>query len=519
MEARDTKDLDLTPPIQSAYSGAAWRARFLRAPKIALELANREDFAPLESFAAVKLGLKTGADGFFFLERIQSERGVERELISRRGVIAAKGLDGWRGELAVVDTKPAVLNPHQLFSGDARLFAVPAETKHVYLYPQPGKPRQGLAEYVRLAELQGVHQGDLVQSNGSEGAWFRQVRTLITSEWVLPYNSAYDYGAWHNPDNAVLNGRFVGVEGLKGIDTELLGAVLNSTFAAVGRLIEGVATGVEGAFDVGPPAARKIMLPSITRIRGKECEEVLRVFQKIRAGKIMIAAPLRDGFAPALRWELDTALLVALGMTKGQAVAMLERVYSSYGRWRANIEDVEIQMRANRRQMQATGQNRNQRPAESAGRRVWEEIEHLVPLYPKAFLPNDEVVEMLNVPANAVIPTSKPLFDDGIVRTKTKAIDLGSYERVRYVEMLRLLGITGSIDVPVSAAKAGAIADLFEKEQVRFNELAMEHSAKYISGVEAVREVTDIARKNWYSACRKSALSKPEKTSKKSKLN
>ncbi len=519
MEAQDTRDLELTTVIQPVYAGAAWRARFLRAPKIALELASREDFAPLDSFASVKLGLKTGADSFFFLERIQGERGAERELISRRGVITVKGLDGWRGELAAADIKPAVLNPHQLFSNDVRLFTVPSETKHIYLYPQPGKLRQGLAEYVRLAELQGVHQGDLVRSNGSEGAWFRQVRTLVTSEWVLPYNSAYDYGAWHNPDNAVLNGRFVGVESLPGIDTELLGAVLNSTFAAVGRLIEGVATGVEGAFDVGPPAARKIMLPAITKIDGKGREDVLRVFQKIRAGKVMIAAPLRDGFTHPLRWELDTALLVALGMTKGQAVALLERVYRSYGRWRANIEDVEIQMRANRRQMQATGQNRNQRPAEAAGRRVWEEIEHLVPLFPKAFLPNDEVVEMLNVPSNAVIPPSKPLFDYGVVRTKTKAIDLGSYERVRYVEMLRVLGIAGNIEVPVSAGKAGAIADLFDKEQVRFNELAMEHSAKYISGVDAVREVTDIARKNWYSACRKSALSKPEKPSKKSKLN
>ena len=50
------------------YGGAAWRSRFLRAPKIALELAARRDFRAW-GFASVKLGLKTGADDFFFLER------------------------------------------------------------------------------------------------------------------------------------------------------------------------------------------------------------------------------------------------------------------------------------------------------------------------------------------------------------------------------------------------------------------------------------------------------------------
>jgi hypothetical protein len=58
----------------------------------------------------------------------------------------------------------------------------------------------------------------------------------------VTYNSAYDYGAWHNPSGAVLNGRFVGAEPLDPQASELLGAVLNITFAASGRLLEGVAT-------------------------------------------------------------------------------------------------------------------------------------------------------------------------------------------------------------------------------------------------------------------------------------
>ena len=261
------------------------------------------------------------------------------------------------------------------------------------------------------------------------------------------------------------------------------------------------------------------MLPDVRQIKGQARENVLNTFAKVRAGGIMIAAPGRDGVASPLRRELDTVLLVALGLTAGQAAALLERLYAGYGRWRANIEDVESQMRAHRRQMHATGQSRDQRPVEAAGRRVWEEIEHLMPLYPKAFLPTDEIVEILNVPTGVAIPESEPLFDAGILRTKTKTIDLGSYSRVRYAAMLRTLGLMGNVELPVSIAKAGAIADLFEKDQARFHELALESSAKYVSGADTIRESAEIARKHWYATCRKNALLKAVTPPKDGKLN
>lgn len=501
----------------SNYVGAAWRSRFLRAPKIALELAAREDFVALEDLANVRLGLKTGADDFFFLERLSRSESVG-QLIPRRGMVEVRGQDGWVGELATSDLIPAVLNPHQLGGADARFFTIPKESKHLYLHPQPGKQRYGLAEYVRLGELAGVHQGKLVQSNGSELAWYRQVRSLVASEWVLPYNSAYDYGAWHNPAGAVLNGRFVGVDVLDSQYSNLVGAVLNSTFAAVGRLLEGVATGVEGAFDVGPPAARKIRIPDVRRFSYQARDLVLACLKAIQHNDEMLPAPTRRGAVSQMRRDLDTTLLVALGHTQGQAAAFLDRLYLSYGRWRANIEDVEIQMRANRRTMNATGVNRHQRPVESAGKRVWEELEHTLTLFPRALLPAEEIVELINVPATAYIPATRPLFEEGVIRTKTKAVDLKDYARLRYVLMLREIGVVGNIEVPVSGVKAGAIVDLFEKELRSFKEAAAASAAKYVSGKEAATEIAGIAVRYWFQACRKNALA-PKKQPSNRKLN
>ncbi|RUY97225.1 hypothetical protein EN974_17980 [Mesorhizobium sp. M7A.F.Ca.CA.001.12.2.1] len=485
---------------------------------MALQLAVREDFVPLHTFATVRLGLKTGADGFFFVERLPNPS-TGGELLSRRGIILVEGQDGWRGEIASADLRPAILNPHQLFAGDTRLFAISKDTKHLYLCPQSGRLRHGLAEYVRLGELIGIHQGELVQSNGSDAGWYVQVRSLVTSEWVLPYNSAYDYGAWHNPHAAVLNGRFVGAEPIDKNNSELIGAVLNSTFAAMGRLIEGVATGVEGAFDVGPPAARKIKVPDIRLFDEQGRKLVLAAFEAIRENGEMLPCPSRTGNVLQLRRDLDSSLLVALGMSRGLAAAFLDPLYASYGRWRGNIEDVEAQRRVNRRQMNVTGLNRNQRPAETAGKRVWEELEHLVSLFPRAFLPKEEILELVNIPAGASIQVSRPLFEEGTIRTKTKAADLKSYERVLYVSMLRQLGLVGNIEVPTSATKAAAIVELFEKDQLRFNDLASENAAKYVSGKEAISEVIEIARRHWFQACRKNALAGQKTVKPSRKLN
>lgn len=325
---RDTKQpASLLSPAHPPYVGAAWRARFLRAPKVGLELAARSDFVALNQIATIKLGLKTGADSFFFLERME-EASEGKQLISRRGLVTVEGMDGWRGEVSTSDLKPAVLNPHQLFVGDERSFSVPDVPKHYYVYPRSGKLRYGLGEYVKLGELKGIHAGELVKSNASDVGWYRQARTLIASEWVLPYNSAYDYGAWHNPSGAVLNGRFVGVEPLDPQASELLGAVLNSSFAAIGRLLEGVATGVEGAFDVGPPAARRVMVPDFRKFSEAASKRVLKVFDSIRKGERMLPAPSSKGLVHHLRRDLDTALLVGLGLSAGQAAALLDRLYT-----------------------------------------------------------------------------------------------------------------------------------------------------------------------------------------------
>jgi hypothetical protein len=354
--------------LTASYVGSPWRSRFLRAPKVALELASRPDFVALGELATLQLGLKSGADSFFFVRPLD-----QRRVGQSRGSVLVSGMRGaWQGRLAASDLRAAVLNPHELFVDDRRRLLIPSR-QHYYLAPRSGRLREELSSYVEVGERAGINHRPLVRQN-STSRWFVQARGVISSRWALPYSSGYDYGAWDNRAGAVLNGRFVGAEPLHGVDSFTLGAVLNSTLTLVGRLLVGTTTGVEGAFDVGPPAARNIRVPDIRSLTDEARARVCERFNAWIDRDEMLPAPSRTGHVDSLRHELDIAILAALGLTRGQASALLGKVYESYGRWRASVENVEAMMRANRREMARNRTGRSVNPIRLAAQRVWEEL-------------------------------------------------------------------------------------------------------------------------------------------------
>ena len=115
---------------------------------------------------------------------------------------------------------------------------------------------------------------------------------------------------------------------------------------------------------------------------------------------------------------------------------------------------------------------------------------------------------MVNVPQSAVLSASRPLFEEGVIRTKSRAVDLKSHDRVRYVQMLRDIGVTGNVEVPMSPEKCRAIVELFDAARSSFKVQAAENATKYVSGKQAVSEVVTVATKHWFDACRKSALTR-----------
>lgn len=488
----DLRDLGGDP--EGRYVGLPWRSRYLRSPQIAHVMNVRADYVELGSIASVQLGAKTGADKFFFLK-------IEKPL--RGGKSEVRGINGWIGTIGNSHLQATLQNPKDLDVGDGRRFIVRAKSlPGRYFSPAKVIRDSGVRSYIQAGEDAQIHEQRLVKANSDE-VWYRQNRTIVCAPWALPYNSALDYFAVDNTEaRAVLNGRFIGVTPSQGVDVHLLGAVLNSTLTILARLLVGVATGNEGAYDVGPPAARLMRVPDPTKFCESGKVKVLRALRQIREADRIPAAPDGSGSVDPLRRELDSSILVALGETPGSAAVVLDRLYASYARWRTAVENVESQVRSNRRALGARGGNRMQDPIKRAIKVVHDEIgsfheailARLASLEPIEFIDadapetdvQDALIEMTSVKVRGGSP-----------------VDLGFKSRVDFVGELRHMGWSGKIPIPDEHASSEFVQRL-KIGRKTVEAAALKRAAAYV-GNNQVSEVAAGVVKQW-SADQVSAL-------------
>nr|WP_254069642.1 N-6 DNA methylase [Herbiconiux sp. VKM Ac-2851] len=465
---------------EGTYTGGTWRSTFLRSPSQARIMAGRTDFIELGKLATIQLGLKTGKDDFFFVEVLPGASGSKQKIV---------GLEGWEGTVDKANLRPALQNPRDLDIAGGRRFVVPQKgLPNRYFMPLPRSRDAGMRDYVATGEDQRVHEKTLVKANAGD-VWYRQTRAIVTAPWALPYNSAYDYFAVDNAVGAVLNGRFLGVTPFSNVDSELLGAILNSTFALMGRLLVGVATGNEGAYDVGPPAARRLRVPDPSKFVEEEIENVKQVLERVKARNELLPAPSALGAVDPLRRELDLAILKALGLGAGEAAAELDRVYASFARWRQSVESVESIVRENRRAVGARGGNRGGDPVLRLASAIVDE------------LGGDTAVDLdeLALPTQQVdvVDAQRPDDEDQTalirqtnVRTRTGVVlDLGYPERVDLVRLLRDLGWAGPIPIPVDPHTASVLVKAFASGRDKTEALARARAQSQISEEQLERVV------------------------------
>lgn len=473
------------------YNGSPWRSRFLRSPKIGLELAERSDFTALGDIAEVRLGMKTGADKFFFVD-------VNGRVAGSR--VPITGLNGWEGDMHRNDLLPGIQSPKELDTEYGRAAVVPTRrgryAGQTYYFAPRVRAEKVARDYIAWGELQSIHEKTLVKQNADSTGWYRQTRGRVTSRWVLPYNSGYDYGAVDNHIGALLNGRLLGVDPKSGVDPDLLGAILNSTPVTLMRLLEGVTTGNEGAFDVGPPAARVMRVPDPRKMTDPGRQEALDALNAIRDHGYLPPAPGRDGTVTPLRRDLDVAVLRALGLTRGDATLLADRIYTSYGRWRAAVEDVEDQMQVHRRALSRRGGTRAETPLQRTTRTVWDEIHPTAALL-LAGLTEADSIDIVDPVFKAADDGQVALFGGTEYPTSEGGtVDLKDQRRVDLARKVRDLGYTGPLPLPTDPALAQTIRDqMLVLEAV--TKADIERRASTYVSADLVPEVTDQVTRKW----------------------
>lgn len=473
------------------YAGSPWRSRFLRSPKAGITLAQRDDFVALGDVATVKLGLKTGADKFFFVSA------AGRPVGSR---IPIAGLNSWTGSLARADLLPGIQTPKELDTEHGRRAMVPTSrgrySGETYYFAPRARLDKAAHEYVAWGELQNVHEKKLVQQNADSSGWYRQTRNQVTSRWALPYNSGYDYGAVDNRIGALLNGRLLGVEPKNDVDADLLGAVLNSTAVILIRLLEGVTTGNEGAFDIGPPAARVMRVPDPRRMADPGRQELLDALLAIQNHGYLPPGPDREGRVSPLRRDLDQAVFVALGASRGDATIVVDGIYASYGRWRAAVEDVEDQMQVHRRALSRRGGTRAESPLQRSTRLVWDEVHSTAPLLLNGLVAGTDI-DVVDPIFRTADDAQAALFADTEYPTPDgNTVDLRDHRRIDLARKVRDLGYTGPFPLPTEPATAQKVRDeMLVLEAVTKAEIE-QRASSYVNA-DLVPDVTEQVLRKW----------------------
>ena len=279
------------------YNGSPWRSRFLRSPRNGLQFAARYDFVALGDVAEVKLRDKDRCGKFFFVMATGFARNPESHPRSqqRKGTSPERPLAraSSRRKSGHRRTAPGGSCPH--VAGVIRRFILLRGPAHV---------EEVAREYVARGELQSVHEKTLVRSNATAPAGIAKLEPESPADGSCPTTlvttTARSTTASEHCSTGDSRGRPERHE-----DVDLLGAMLNTTPVTLMRLLEGVTTGNEGAFDVGPPSARVMRIPDPRKMAGPE-QEALDALSAIRATatcrpRLTAAAP-RHPLRRGLEW-------------------------------------------------------------------------------------------------------------------------------------------------------------------------------------------------------------------------
>ena len=234
-----------------------------------------------------------------------------------------------------------------------------------------------------------------------------------------------------------------------------------------------------------------------------------KCLEEMRDSDTVPPSPDREARIDETRQRLDLAFLMGFGSTKGEASATVGSVYQSYARWRRAVEDVEMAMRGNRRAMAKSGQSRSVKPTELAARRVWEEVEHSVALFPR--LLNNEQCVVEEVPSGLAMPTQEPLLDPGIAKgNRGDQIDYEHYDRLRFAAMWSRVGRNGVLPIPRTPRVARRMVDAFVAEEARLRKESRRRARTYLSDPADLDVVCEGVVRLWLRKCKVLSLEAAE---------
>ncbi len=272
-------------------------AHYLNAPQDLIELSENRETVPLEEFATVSYGNKTGANDFFFLSREDLETWSLHERFYRPALKSYRDVDG--PVVTEADTDRYILDVHEYVESvkrDTQELATNADLTERVKDALEREGYDGLREYVAHGERREYHTRATL--NARE-VWF-DMGELSPPELVHPYGINERVTIALNEDELVPSNRVQCISVDPAVDSAVFAGYLNSTLHAALLEFWGRNEG-GGSLEV-----------MTYELEGIPVVNVPALSETQRAAIEAAYADLREGREGA-QTRLDTAVLEAIG--------------------------------------------------------------------------------------------------------------------------------------------------------------------------------------------------------------
>jgi hypothetical protein len=468
----------MSEPARRVYVGTRW-TRYLRAPEQFIELHRRyrQSLVPLGEVAHVRYNVKSGADAFFYVKDVtesvvrdlddgtlKERYGIRPSQIGRLRVVETR--DHYRTVLEDGVLKPTVFNLMRL--DHIPLTPSDCERRMVVIDGSPEEVRtRGLTRalaYVKWGERQGFQRRPTCQQRVRTVPPYRQWYELRPElDSCLLWSQAWGFRHLVPEAAAGLtaNKRLFRVMARDDVDQHVLGAILNSTWAASWKYQFGRYTGQEGYFDTDVIAAQQLLIVDPRRINDHLVGNILEAYGSMRS-RVIGPLHLTEKIAPngrrtrlgiddliqPDRRQLDEALALAMGLARVDVKPAIDVLYNDLRHQFDGTRAKEVEALRGK--------------ASGAGARLTDEgiadiIAAMVPddLRKRItdFIGPEDQVATVSLPQGFVTLGTHLMAGEGLVplgsiEVNGQVIDCGGPDQAEWVQALGQCGIFGRVAVP-----------------------------------------------------------------------
>lgn len=277
------------------YYGGKW-GMHLRAPDLWFRILDRfgDRVAPLGQLTEVRFGVKSGKDEFFFprdvsqecliehteLHDFNVEFGVSRKEIESGDVKLVRCGERLE-EIRPIEAKYLEPEIHSLM--EVKGYTVGHEDcgRMILLVNEPKSRLKGthVLNYIEWGESKGWHTGATCAARVAENSLWYDLTKLRRPQLILPKIQQYRLQAFINPNNLYQNSSLLGIYAESQNEALKLGAVLNSSFALLSRVLFARVLGNEGNIQLDVYSAKMMIVPILAS--GAALERAVEAFRRM----------------------------------------------------------------------------------------------------------------------------------------------------------------------------------------------------------------------------------------------